>query len=339
MKKQLSDIRPDSGEQLALWEWADDVPFHSANQAAPYLGAWAEEYVAALWNGVRYSTQARRLCPDVQLADRCFAEVKAVSTRMCFTVYKGRDEVYREWIRKTKNRLFFVLVIHGCQAAQFKSRNHMRGLLPPNVRAVLCIPAQTLFKEVDRQLEEHGGWMHAANRAEAYQDYVIINAAWINRFLQTKAHRPKRTFPVKLHETEVPQVEFRCYKAPIPGDPQVGWHPAMRREAAQVLLDELESNNLEVMVDHQRQRRVVMSENADWYRRLCAEYPATTRRPVRDHTIITRRQTRYSLKQIIADRPIGPTYEERLRPYLKEAEGWIMREEPDMWADMEEAPF
>ncbi len=330
---QLADYRCE-GVQQCLWDWADDVVFSSPHHASPYVGEWAEEYVAQLWQGRRLETQAFRMCPDVELAKGVFAEVKAVSPRRCFTMYKGRYDAYKQWMKETGHQLYFVLVLHDCRASSFKTRNHMRGLLRNNVDHVIVVRHQAVFREVDRQIKEHGGWRHAPGRAKGYQDYVILSPNWIRAMEKAKPYRPKRTFPVEVHGDRIGHVPFRTYKCPIPGEPLVGWHPPFRCEAAQQLLDELDNGWLEwgksapISDTDPRRRRVKESVNAEWYQKFCAEYLSD--RKLND-TIITRRTTRRVLERIAANKPIGSTYEERLLPFLEAKEREFL--------DTEDSPF
>lgn len=332
----LAELQAD-GAQQDIWSADVDIPFHSANQASPYVGAWAEEIVAALWGGRRVKIQAHRDCPDVELASGHYAEVKAVSARRSFALYRPRYEQYKRWARHN-SKLWFVLVVHDCRSQHFQGRHHMRQLVADRLQHVVLLSAQTVLREVDRLLAQNGGWLHAPHRAAAYQDYVILGPKWVRQFTDAKPHRPRRTFSFDLHGVTIPQVMFRAYKCTPPGSPAVGWHPAARRDAAALLLSDLAEHRLDVYVNHDTCQRVVSDQNPEWYRRLCAEYPAEK---ARDYTVIQRRNVLNALEQIVADRPVRGRLEEQLLPYLSEAEDRLqdLAELDDPWGHLEAAPF
>lgn len=78
----------------------------------------------------------------------------------------------------------------------------------------------------------------------------------------------------------------------------------------QLMLDELESNRLEVCLVPCRQRvneggmiRVAVSRNAKWYRDFCASRPSSRiRKNAAPDTIIKRRGTRRALEALLAGR-------------------------------------
>ena len=302
-------------QQLLIWPGADDIQFKSPGHASPYVGDWAEEYVAQLWGGQRLTTQAGCDCPDLLLAPGHHGEVKAVSARMNFIIYRRRYEQMKRWTAEHGTRLWLVLVIHDLTSSQFKTRDHMRRILPTRLQHVVLLSSQTVLKEVRRMLKEKGGWAQAPGRLPAYQEYVRMSRSWIRYFTDTKPHIPRRTFAQTVYDQRVPPVSFRAYKCTPPGEPQIGWHPESHRLAAAELLQELEDNRLDVMVDHSTRRRIVTAENAEWYRRLCAEYPAKTKR---EWTTIQRRNVRRALMQMIKDRPVRGNLEQQLLPYVEE---------------------
>jgi hypothetical protein len=79
------------------------------------------------------------------------------------------------------------------------------------------------------------------------------------------------------------------------------------KDKAQEMLEELESNRLEVFLipdcydETRNSRRVVISQNAAWYRQFCAEYPSRRRlKKAKIDTIIKRKHTINGLNRVIA---------------------------------------
>jgi hypothetical protein len=315
MCKRIADDRA-VGEQHVLFPKLDDVPFMSANMASPYLGDWAEEFVAMVYGGGRLATQAGRLCPDVRLGHDVFAEVKAISNRRCFTMYKGRYDEYRKLV-KQGTKLYFVLLLHSASASELRSRDHLRDTMPHCLDHLIVLPAQTVFREVRAEVEKHGGWMHAPRREAAYQDYVIIRGAWINHWALAKPHRPMRTFPTQVYGRDVGFVPFRPVRC-SPGLPRAGWHEEATQEAASSLLAELQSERLEVGLfptPDGRMVRKAISSNPAWYQAYVADSPSDTGRR---RSVITRLATERALQRVADDRPIGEVTETRLRRHLKQ---------------------
>lgn len=95
------------------------------------------------------------------------------------------------------------------------------------------------------------------------------------------------------------------------------------REAAKILLEELEAGYLEVCKVPSRHGgyiRVPVSVNAEWYRRLCTRHQSarrkrrTCRRP---RTVIRRCDTISALRRIMRGDFRG-VYAERIKPFVKE---------------------
>lgn len=90
------------------------------------------------------------------------------------------------------------------------------------------------------------------------------------------------------------------------------------------LLCELESNQLQVClapskraINEWDQIRVALSRNASWYQKFCAAH--TSKRGVRrgrQDTIIRRQHTLRALERLIANKPKGGIYEERILELL-----------------------
>ena len=92
------------------------------------------------------------------------------------------------------------------------------------------------------------------------------------------------------------------------------------REAAQCMLDELEAGCLCVTKGPGASSgyvRIVLSQNADWYRRFCREWVRHRRdKRYKPRTIIKRCHTENALRRIIDGRAEG-CYAERLHWHVK----------------------
>lgn len=101
--------------------------------------------------------------------------------------------------------------------------------------------------------------------------------------------------------------------------------PIELREALSLMLEELESNRLEVMLVPQRRRtnecgmiRVAVSKNAKWYRDFCAQYPSGRfRRNAAPDTRIKRAQTERTLRRLLAGVPARGEYAHRILPLAR----------------------
>ena len=97
---------------------------------------------------------------------------------------------------------------------------------------------------------------------------------------------------------------------------------ARNREAAELLLEELEGNGLEVCKVPGLEGgyvRVSVSVNCEWYRRLCCQWKKSRRRYPKARTIIKRVHTVAALRRIIAGNFSG-VYAQRLQPFIEEGE-------------------
>lgn len=108
--------------------------------------------------------------------------------------------------------------------------------------------------------------------------------------------------------------------------------PERIREAARVMLDELESGWLEVCKipgrDGEGFVRCVITQNAEWYRRFCAEWTRRRRRYPKERTIIKRCETVRALREMIGGR-IGSEYARRLIPHAERMADELELAEPN----------
>ena len=95
---------------------------------------------------------------------------------------------------------------------------------------------------------------------------------------------------------------------------------SQRGEAADELLEELESGYLEVCKIPGKEGgfvRVAVSVNCEWYRRFCRRFLVSRRRYPKPRTIIRRCDTIQALRRIVAGET-GGAYVERLMPFVEE---------------------
>ena len=83
------------------------------------------------------------------------------------------------------------------------------------------------------------------------------------------------------------------------------------------LLSELESHRLEVCKVRSRDGwiRCVLAENAEWYRKLCAEFETRRRRYPKFRTQIRRKHVRRALREIASGKR-ETLYAERVMPHV-----------------------
>lgn len=106
---------------------------------------------------------------------------------------------------------------------------------------------------------------------------------------------------------------------------------------AQILLDELESNSLEVVLIPSNDPdcamrggkiRAVQTQNADWYRKFCGEHPSNRKdswRWSKFKTKTKRQHTRRALRELIG----GKCYS----PYARDLAAFIARWEFESWQE------
>lgn len=311
------------GEQQVIWPWVGNIVFESANHVSPYLGDFAEEYVARSAGGHRLITDSRALCPDIEINKKWYMEVKAIGPRGCFIMYRQRYEKYKRMAQHTK--LTFVLVCHDVEAAQLKNKdlNQLKAAMSVGINHVISIPSKTLFHEIERIVAEKG-WGFAPGRKEAYQDYVRISPAWIDKFRTTKPHRVKRIFPIKIYGEEIWYTPLRAYKIPWPETAKVGVHPKDIRQAAWFMAEELKGSwhQVELFPGHSGiMRRVVTGRNVRWYERMRRDHYTDN---IRGYSLIKRGTVLNCLKAMAANKPVAASVEVRLWPYIMR---WIEENE------------
>lgn len=318
----MSNLKPiaswkEPGQQRVLFPDIADVIFRSANHASPYLGDWAEEFVAAVSGGTRLITDATAICPDVEIEPGWYVEVKAVGPRNNFPMYRQRYLKYLRLVRSGA-RLQFAFVHHTVNAADLRSRSHLRGALAANVTHLTVIPAQTLFQEVRRIVREKG-WTHCAKRKAAYRAVVRLGSRWLDQFRFAKPHRPCRTFRTQVYDADVWFVPIRLYKTSWPARARVGIHEPEVRAAAPIMHDELRSGWHAVALQHYldgRKGRVVLDRNVEWYERMRREYHIGRR----GYSLVQRRNVLNALAQMAEDRPVAAGVEDKLLPYI---DAWV----------------
>ena len=332
----MSNLKPiadwkEPGQQVVLFPGLDDVRFTSPNHASPYLGDWAEEFVATVSGGKRLTTHSGRLCPDVEIEPGWYVEVKAIGPRNSFTMYRQR---YSKYLKLTRAgaRLQFAFVHHTVNAGDLRSRSHLRSALAANVTHLTVIPAVTLFQEVRRIVREQG-WTYCAKRKAAYQDVVRLGYRWLDRFRSAKTNHPQRTFRTTVYDEDVHFVPTRLYKTEWPAHARVGMHEPEVVAAAPVMHDELRSGWHAVALQHYldgRKGRVVLDRNVEWYERLRREYHIGRR----GYSLVQRRNVLNALARMAEDRPVAAGVEEKLLPYI---DAWI--EEQAEVEDRDVVPF
>lgn len=313
-------FRKDPGKQLTLFpEFLSgrEIEIKSSTQAAPYIGDWAEEYVATVTGGERLALHANRVCPDIQIGPNWFMEVKAISLRNCFVLYRKRFQKYRK-MHEEGSKIHFALVHHELEASKPRNLTELRSGMAAQVQKITIVPWVTIYKEVRRILKQKG-WSRSEKRTENYREYIRFGSKWLNSFHQAKPHRPQRAFRTVVYGQEVGYVPVRAYKTKMPPGAHIGLHPPEVREAAVDMLWELHTNRHEVVLaplSDGRKIRVVQEHNPDWYTKLRREYYIGKRA----ESLVQRRNIIHALEAMIEDRKVAPAVEERLLPYI---DAWI----------------
>ena len=305
----------DPGNQEELFNVSEYSVIKSANQAAPYIGDWAEEYASVVLKANRLKLNSNNMCPDLLLDKNRFAEVKAVGPRYTFTIFKEGYEKQKALLA-SGSKLVFVLIHHEVIASDFvgKTLNDLREALCESVHHITIVPAYTVHKEVRKMLAEHGDWKFSPKRAEAYQRYVIIRRKFLETFMPKRMHRNKRALRSEVYGHPVGYVRCNVFSVPLKKSVHIGkWEKGIP-EAADDLIFELERGWHDVAlqpIKDGRKIRVVQGRNAEWYEHYLSEYPDAKRSEVIQ-----------TLKRIADGHLLkskGP--EERLLPYLDEMAG------------------
>lgn len=322
--KPISDPRP-RGEQLTLWPWVDDLTFTSPYQVSHYLGEWAEVYIQKLLGGRRLSTNTHRTCPDIQINQKHYLEVKAIAPGRTFQMFRPRVEKYEQLVRQN-SALQFVMVHHHARAKDFvgSKLSQFKRMMPHLVEHVVVYPAQTVLKEVRRIVGE-SDWLYSPKRRQDYQYYVRTSAPWLRQFIEAKPHRPERTFPVEVFGQTTPYVPIRRVRTQVPARARVGMHPQWVQDAADIMLQELNGSSHEVGLSRLpdgRQVRRVYDRNVWWYEQLRRDYYTGKK----GESLVQRRNIIKCLEKMRDNKMAHASVEERLLPYMVE------------WAENQNAP-
>lgn len=318
MLKPVAPHKP-TDRQLVLFPGMNDLIFKSANHLSPYLGDWAEEYLAKVTGGKRMTTHSGCLCPDLELGDQWYMEVKAAGPRNSWCMYKERYSKYLQLCRSGA-KLQFAFVHHDVVAGDFVGRrlSNLRTCLALGVCHITIVPATTVFQEVRRRVRENG-WGFCAGRKGPYQYHLRFGASFLDRFRVRKNNNYIRAFRTRVYDDDVGYVPMRLYKTDLPPGAPVGQHSASHQRAAGMMLEELHSSRHDVALSKLpdgRKVRVVQGRNVDWYEKMRRDHYKGRR----GYSYVQRRNIIKALELMAQDRPVAPGVEERLLPYVDE---WI----------------
>lgn len=280
----------------------------SVGELRPLVGDVSERVAAGLLGAARLQTRTGRWCPDLELASGEPAEVKLLGPSSSVFLHESQAEAF---VHRPDYQL--VAIFHRARwSPPISDLEAQRALLLGLVGTVV-VPG----RRVKAALASSAPVTLPDGRRGVRLKRRLVNGWW--RSHRRHAHRAR--CPELGGGLPRPLVEIRTWS------PSGDWWPAEYRAAAEVLLDELRCWWHEVILTPAPEPRhaghmvrTVVSPPLDWYRDLLAQAPMPCRRHrLKPGSQLKRDRIEHALEQIAAGKPIHPTTEARLLPYLQDA--------------------
>ncbi len=264
------------------------------------VGDFMEEATAAISGGKRLKTDSTKVtCPDVQISKHRFLESKSIGL-------SGKAIIYEERLKRdfkfcsAGRELFYCFWSHRFKVSQAESKAELHKAIKKHLVDVVIVPFDVLWsiyskipaKLLNNAYTKNGKRIGWGSNGHSMGWNVSIKQ------LRGLCHRLGTIHRIEVYGAVLENVPVFLH----PLAPASWVTAALVEQRAEMLLEELQANRLEVMKWPSRDGYVrgCVSKNAEWYSHFCRRYTKRhSRRYPKHRTYIKRVDIVRALGKII----------------------------------------